>query len=134
MRRYLFGAAMIVLLTCASVFAQGTSGTITGRVVDQQGAAVPGATVTAKSTTTGFTRSEVSDAEGVYRLSALPVGIYEVTAELQGFTTVSKKDVEVVPELERSLMPTYGLERLNAGDLDDLVRYLRSLRGERGAQ
>jgi hypothetical protein len=95
MRRYLFGAAMILLLTCASVFAQGTSGTITGRVVDQQGAAVPGATVTAKSTTTGFTRSEVSDAEGVYRLSALPVGIYEVTAELQGFTTVSKKDVEV---------------------------------------
>ena len=64
-------------------------------MVDQQGAAVPGATVTAKSATTGFTRTEVSDAEGVYRLSALPVGIYEVTAELQGFTTVSKKDVEV---------------------------------------
>src|SRR6187397_319858 len=95
MRSYLFGAAMMVLLTCASVFAQGVSGTITGRVVDQQGAAIPGVTVTAKSTTTGFTRSEVSDAEGVYRLSAMPVGIYEVTAELQGFATVSKKDVEV---------------------------------------
>src|SRR4051812_12061903 len=91
MRRHLCGAAMILLLTCVSVFAQGTSGTITGRVVDQQGAAVPGVTVPAKSTTTGFTRSEVSDAEGVYRLSAMPVGIYEVTAELQGFTTVSKK-------------------------------------------
>jgi putative heme-binding domain-containing protein len=51
--------------------------------------------------------------------------------EIQSF---SKKDVEVVPELERSLMPTYGPERLNAGDLDDVVRYLRSLRGERGAQ
>src|SRR5947208_12612732 len=95
MRRYLLGAATILLLTCASVFAQGTSGTITGRVVDQQGAAIPGVTVTAKSTTTGFTRSEVSDAEGVYRLSALPVGVYDVTAELQGFTTVSKKGVEV---------------------------------------
>ena len=86
---------MFVLLTCASVFAQRTTGTVTGRVVDQQGSAVPGATVTAKSATTGFTRSEVSDAEGVYRLSALPVGIYDVTAELQGFTTVSKKGVEV---------------------------------------
>ncbi len=95
MKRYLFGAAMVLLLTCASVFAQGTSGTITGRVVDQQGAAVPGATVSAKSTTTGFSRSEVSDSEGVYRLSALPVGIYDVTAELQGFTTVSKKGIEV---------------------------------------
>jgi len=86
---------MFVLLTCASVFAQGTNGTVTGRVVDQQGSAVPGATVTAKSATTGFTRAEVSDSEGVYRLSALPVGIYDVTAELQGFTTVSKKGVEV---------------------------------------
>jgi hypothetical protein len=95
MRRQLFGAAMIVLLTCASVFAQGTNGTISGRVLDEQGSAVPGATVTAKSAATGFTRSEVSDTEGVYRLSALPIGIYDVTAELQGFTTVSKKAVEV---------------------------------------
>src|SRR3979490_2676842 len=95
MRRHVFGAAMIVLLTCASASAQGTSGTISGRVLDQQGSAVPGATVTAKSATTGFTRTEVSDAEGVYRLSALPVGVYDVTAELQGFTTVSKKGVEV---------------------------------------
>src|SRR3954467_14604971 len=95
MKRYVFGAAMVLLVSCASVFAQGTSGIVTGRVVDQQGAAIPGVTVTAKSTSTGFTRSEVSDAEGVYRLSALPVGIYDVTAELQGFTTVSKKGVEV---------------------------------------
>ncbi len=86
---------MLLLLACGSAFAQQTTGTVTGRVIDQQGSAVPGATVTAKSTTTGFTRSEVSDAEGVYRLSALPVGIYDVTAELQGFTTVSKKGVEV---------------------------------------
>ncbi|HET9831914.1 MAG TPA: TonB-dependent receptor, partial [Vicinamibacterales bacterium] len=95
MRRHLFGAAMLVLLSCAAAFAQQTTGTITGRVLDQQGAAVPGVTVTAKSATTGFTRSEVSDAEGVYRLSALPVGSYDVTAELQGFTTVSKKGVDV---------------------------------------
>ena len=95
MSRKFFGAVAILLLTCASVFAQGTNGTISGRVVDEQGAAVPGATVTAKSAATGFTRSEVSDTEGVYRLSALPVGIYDVTAELQGFTTVSKKGVEV---------------------------------------
>src|SRR6185295_7255883 len=95
MRRHFFGAAVLLLLTCASAFAQQTTGTITGRVVDQQGAAIPGATVVAKSATTGFTRTEVSDAEGIYRLSALPVGIYDVNAELQGFATVSKKDVEV---------------------------------------
>jgi carboxypeptidase family protein len=95
MRRHLFGAAVLLLFACASAFAQQTTGNITGRVVDQQGAAVPGATVTAKSASTGFMRTEVSDAEGIYRLSALPVGLYDVTAELQGFSTVSKKDIEV---------------------------------------
>ena len=95
MRRYLFAAAMLVLLGCTSAFAQQTTGSITGRVVDQQGAAVPGVTITAKMATTGFTRTEVTDAEGLYRLNALPVGIYEVNAELSGFSTVSKKDVEV---------------------------------------
>ena len=108
MRKHLFGAAMILLLTCASVFAQQTTGTVTGRVLDQQGSAVPGATVTAKSPSTGFTRSETSDAEGVYRLSALPVGIYEVTAELSGFTTVSKKDIEV--NVSQTLSVDFGLK------------------------
>ena len=95
MRRQLMGAALVLLLSCASAFAQQTTGNITGRVLDQQGAAVPGVTVMAKSTQTGFTRSEVSDAEGLYRLNALPVGVYDVTAELQGFTTVSNKSVDV---------------------------------------
>src|SRR3984893_7037427 len=95
MRRHLFGAAAFVLLACVSAFAQQTTGAVTGRVVDQQGAAIPGVTVTAKNVATGFTRTDTSDSEGVYRLQALPVGIYEVNAELSGFATVSKKDVEV---------------------------------------
>src|SRR5439155_6621916 len=93
MIRNLLGAVTLLLLTGAPALAQQTTGTITGRVVDQQGAAVPGATVTAKSSSTGFTRTEASDAEGVYRLSALPVGVYDVTAELPGFTTISKKAI-----------------------------------------
>src|SRR5215813_13307143 len=95
MRRQFLGAALVLLLSCASAFAQQTTGNVTGRVLDPQGAAIPGATVTAKSTATGFTRSEESDAEGLYRIPSLPVGIYEVTAELQGFTTVTNKEVQV---------------------------------------
>src|ERR1051325_5080821 len=95
MRRQLLGAALACLLGSVSAFAQQTTGSITGRVTDQQGAAVPGATVTAKSGTTGFVRTETSDAEGIYRLNALPVGRYDVTAELSGFQSVDKKDVEV---------------------------------------
>ena len=108
MIRKFLGAAALVLLACATTFAQQTTGSVTGRVVDQQGSAVPGATVTAKSPSTGFTRTEASDAEGLYRLAALPVGIYEVTAELSGFQTVSKKDVEVnvsqIVALDRSIL------------------------------
>src|SRR5262245_5688316 len=95
MIRTLLRAVIALLLTCAAAYAQQTTGAITGRVVDQQGAAMPGVTVTAKSPTTGFTRTETTDAEGLYRIGALPVGLYDVTAELQGFSTVLKKDVEV---------------------------------------
>ena len=95
MRRLLFGSALLLLLSSASAFAQQTTGNITGRVVDQQGAAVPGASITAKNPATGLSRTETSDAEGVYRVAALPVGIYEVVAELTGFSTISKQDVEV---------------------------------------
>src|SRR5438105_5430979 len=95
MRRHVFGAALAMLLGGISAHAQQTTGNITGRILDPQGAAVPGVTVTARSAATGFTRTEVSDAEGIYRLNALPVGIYDVTAELSGFATVAKKDVDV---------------------------------------
>jgi hypothetical protein len=95
MKRHLFASALLLFLGCASALAQQTTGNITGRVADQQGAAVPGVTVTAKSPTTGFSRTETSDSEGLYRLSALPVGNYEVTAELAGFATVVQKEIVV---------------------------------------
>ena len=52
-------------LTGAPAAAQQTTGNIQGRILDAQKAAVPGVTVTAKSGSTGFTRTEVSDSEGV---------------------------------------------------------------------
>jgi Carboxypeptidase regulatory-like domain len=95
MKRIIF--SMIVLcslgLVAAPAHAQQTTGTITGRVVDDQGAAVPGATVTGKNAATGFVRSDASDAEGVFRLTALPVGSYDLVAELQGFTKVESKGI-----------------------------------------
>ena len=91
--------AMFALLALALVatpaLAQQTTGNITGQIVDGQGAAVPGVTVTGKNAATGFTRSDVSDAQGVYRLTALPIGKYDLTAELQGFQKVENKGIEV---------------------------------------
>ena len=94
--RRLFTAACAVLalaLAAPAAEAQQTTGNITGRIVDDQGSAVPGVTVTARNPDTGFTRSDVSDGEGVYRLTALPVGTYDIAAELQGFTKVDNKGI-----------------------------------------
>ncbi len=85
----------VALAVSIPAVAQQTTGNIGGRVRDAQGAAVPGATVTATNPQTGFTRIDVSDAEGVYRLNALPVGIYDLNAELQGFTKVEQRGIVV---------------------------------------
>ncbi|HXT31295.1 MAG TPA: carboxypeptidase-like regulatory domain-containing protein, partial [Vicinamibacterales bacterium] len=82
-------------IMAAPAMAQQTTGSIQGRIIDAQKAAVPGVTVTAKSGATGFSRTEVTDAEGVYRLNALPVGTYDVHAELSGFQPYDRKSVVV---------------------------------------
>jgi hypothetical protein len=94
MKRRMFCLVMLLAMALPAA-AQQTTGNITGRVLDDQGAAVPGATVTATSTQTGFVRTDVSDSEGIYRLNALPVGTYDVVTELQGFTRVEQKGLVV---------------------------------------
>jgi len=84
--------ALVLLAYPAALLAQATAttGQIEGTITDQQGAAVPGATVSAKNTGTGLERTAVSDASGLYRLNLLPLGTYEVTAQLQGFATLKQ--------------------------------------------
>jgi outer membrane receptor protein involved in Fe transport len=130
MKRQFLGTVLLFLLGCTPAFAQQTSGNITGRVLDQQGAAVPGATVTAKSASTGFTRTETSDASGLYRLNALPVGIYEVTALLSGFTTVTKRDVDVnvgqIQAIDFSLRVAAVAETINVTGASPLIETTNS--------
>lgn len=94
MRRFILACAAVAVLA-ASASAQQTTGNIIGRVLDDQGAAIPGATITVTSAATGFTRTDVSDAEGMYRLRALPVGQFDLTVELAGFASVDRKGVVV---------------------------------------
>ncbi|MBI2828033.1 MAG: TonB-dependent receptor [Acidobacteria bacterium] len=70
--------------------AQQTTGSVAGRVVDDQGAGIAGAIVTATSADTGFTREVTSDESGLYRLPALPVGRYDVAAERQGLARFAR--------------------------------------------
>ena len=59
--------------------------TISGRVLDPQGAAVPGATVSVRQTDTNVTVQAVTEADGRFRFSYLKIGPYELRAKLQGF-------------------------------------------------
>lgn len=95
MRLRILAVLGALALSITPATAQQTTGTINGRVLDAQGAAIPGATVTVVNPATGFTRSTVSDAEGAYRLSALNIGRYDLTVELAGFTTVERQGVVV---------------------------------------
>jgi hypothetical protein len=82
-----------LLLMPASAVAQSASATLTGAVRDASAAVIPGVTITARNTATNETRTAVSSPDGLYRLTNLPRGTYEVKAELSGFQTVTQTDV-----------------------------------------
>ena len=76
---------MFSLLPSATV-GQTTTSTIEGTVTDSNGAVVAGATVKASGTSLAIERSVTTDAEGAYRITALPAGTYTVTISGTGFT------------------------------------------------
>src|SRR5262245_44824089 len=86
-------AALLVVPWAAH--AQRTTGDIRGVITDQSGAILPGVTVTLRGPMVAGARTTVSNEEGIYRFPDLPPGIYEVTAELSGFTTVAQTGIPV---------------------------------------
>ena len=80
------------LLLTTAAFAQGNlTGTVSGHVIDQNGGALPGATVTAKSPNLQGSRNVVTTTTGDYIIPFLPPGEYTVTFELKGFETAQQK-------------------------------------------
>ena len=82
-----------VFLASLPAFAQVPAGTITGRVADATGLALPGVTVTAHGS--DITRTFTTDAEGRYRFLDLAPGDYTLTSTLPGFTTSVRERVVV---------------------------------------
>jgi|SRR5436309_11061806 len=84
------GMTLVALLcTASSVRGQEVTASITGTVSDPTGAAVAGATVTAKSVERGITYTAVTNDSGIYRIAQLPVGSYELKVEKTGFASVA---------------------------------------------
>src|SRR5712691_4767023 len=78
-------AVAVVLVLAGAAGAQVEQGTITGTVVDEAGAVVPGARVTATRVGTQVARDTTTNGKGYYALPYLAAGSYDVTAELAGF-------------------------------------------------
>lgn len=89
--------AAIVLLSPGPAMAQTdvTTGRIAGQVLDDSGQALPGVSVEAKSKGTGLTLSQVTDTRGLYRILNVPVGTYDVKAQLSGFQPQTRGSVTV---------------------------------------
>ena len=78
---------VLALITAPALLAQGTTGSISGTVMDETGGVIPGVTVTVTNLDTGISRVLVSGDEGLYLAPQLDVGNYEVKGELTGFQT-----------------------------------------------
>jgi hypothetical protein len=102
--------ALIAIAVCVALwtpaYAQ-TLGTITGEVKDSTGGSVPGATVTAQNVATNAVRTQVTNEAGAYTFPAMPPGMYQVKAELQGFKTVQNA-VEL--HVEETVRVDFSLE------------------------
>src|SRR5438445_205499 len=93
MRRILFIICCAVLFA-SPAFAQQT-GRINGVITDNTGGVVPGVTVKATETNTGFSRETVSGSDGRYTFTSLRPTVYNITAEIPGFRTYQRKGVEL---------------------------------------
>lgn len=90
-----FVAVTLALVWCIPSVGQVLKGSISGTVVDPQGAVVSGAQVKATNIETNVVSETTSDSSGLFRLNLLPVGTYKVDITAQGFKTEESKGVAV---------------------------------------
>lgn len=91
-----------LLVVAVPVKAQTITGTITGVVTDSTGAVVSGASVTIREVKTNLTVTATTDTSGLYRVTNLPRGVYEIKVEQKGFKTAAVDNVELtVNEVKR---------------------------------
>ncbi len=81
----MLAALLLIGLTTLNAFAQGTTSRVTGRVTDQSGAAIPGATVLLTNVGTTSVLTTTTTGDGVYVFESVQVGSYTVAIQKEGF-------------------------------------------------
>src|SRR2546425_12508475 len=96
MRRLLVAALLLACVVSShNVFAQTTNATLGGTVSDNSGALIPGVTITATNTDTGIVTTVITNEAGAYQFASLQNGRYSVRAELPGFQTQVRNEVDL---------------------------------------
>jgi outer membrane receptor protein involved in Fe transport len=118
----------IVLLISIPTFAQTVTGTMNGTVTDKSGGALPGVTVTIRNVETGLERVAVTDKAGFFNAPYLPIGRYNVQAELSGFGTMrhqgspvdlnqtTVQDFVLAPAVQETVTVNADAPRLDVSD------------------
>lgn len=110
--------AVLLLLMCSgALHAQVTSGSISGTVQDESGAAVPSASVTVSDPDTGVVRHLVTSPDGAFVATSLQPGTYTITVSLDGFQKYEKTGVA----LSAAGRVDAGAMVLAVGSLSDVV-------------
>ena len=94
--RLVIGILFFLLIVSADspiTKAQSPTATLTGTVIDQNEAVVPGVNIAVINIAQGFQRTTITDSEGSFVVAVLPAGNYTVKAEREGFTTIEHHDV-----------------------------------------
>jgi hypothetical protein len=96
-RNFIFALLVFAVLMTPTLFSQVdySTATLRGTVMDQAGAVVAGATITATNTSTGISKVVKTGSDGAFRLSALPPGHYQVTTVATGFSKKVFKGLEL---------------------------------------
>jgi hypothetical protein len=114
-------AFSLALFVCPLLFGQ-TTGSISGTVTDKTGSVISGASVTITSQGTGVVREAKTDGSGHYVLTLLPVSIYMIAVESQGFQTAQQKDVKLQTdeqlEVNFSLVPGSVTEKVEVSSTE----------------
>src|ERR1700722_2046870 len=101
-------SALLVAVVCSVIslspflFSQ-SNGSLSGTVADKSGSVLSGATVKITSQGTGLTRDAKTDDSGHYLVPLLPVSIYTIRVEAQGFQITEQKDIRLQVDEQREV-------------------------------
>ena len=91
-----------VFSLCPLLYSQ-ANGSFSGTVTDKTGSVIAGAAVKISSQGTGLTREAKTDGSGHYLVPLLPVAVYTIRVEFQGFQTTEQKDVRLQVDEQREV-------------------------------